>query len=84
MSLNHARRLDALAEWTCPKCRTCYGHAFAIVIVPEGEDPTAPEWNPTHCRECGTPLRMHQKIIGNSDAEMYGDDDPDATPEDGN
>jgi hypothetical protein len=50
------------------------------VLVPEGEDEHAPEWNPTHCRECGIPLRVLRKIIGISDAEMFGDDKPDGTP----
>lgn len=74
MTTNHDRRLTALERVAKPPCRTCYGYAFAIVFVPDGDDETAPEWNPTQCRECGIPLRTVQKIIGISEEEMYGAD----------
>ncbi len=50
---NAAGRLRKLETiWQRPrKCQTCYGAAYALVFVPEGEDPVAPEYTPTHCRE---------------------------------
>lgn len=77
---SHTRRIDDLTRWLKPTCRTCYGHANALVFVPDGVDESAPEWNPTHCRECGVLLRTVRRIIGISREEMYGIDDLDAQP----
>lgn len=52
-------------------CTTCYGAAYAHVFVPQGEDPDAPEYNPTHCTECGMPLRTISQIIGIAEWEMF-------------
>jgi hypothetical protein len=79
MSTDHNRRLDNVAKLIQPKCRTCWGAASLIVYVPLGEDETAPEWNPTTCRECGIPLRAVRKIIGISEDELLGPGDADAS-----
>jgi hypothetical protein len=71
-SNNIDRRLPDIEARLTPVCRSCWGAAYAIVIVPEGADEESPEYCPTHCRECGIPLRCVQKIIGPSDAEVYG------------
>ncbi len=70
------RRIERLAEIYTPaqKCGSCYGHAYALVFVPDGVDESASEWNPTHCRECGIPLRTVRRILGISEEEMYGPD----------
>lgn len=69
---DHGRRIDRLeARIQNLRCMTCYGHAFAIVFVPNEGDEDKPEWNPTHCSECGIPLRTVRKIIGISREEMY-------------
>jgi hypothetical protein len=80
MSANHHRRLDDIAKRIQPTCKTCYGFAFAIVFVPQGEDEHAADWRPTHCRECGIQLRHVRQIVGISEAEMFGDDVQPASP----
>lgn len=52
-------------------CHTCYGAAYAVVFVPQGADEKNSEYCPTHCRECGIPLRVINRIIGISEAEMF-------------
>ncbi len=77
---SHTRRIDKLVRHLQPTCRTCYGHASAVVFVPDGVDETDPEWNPVSCPECDIPLRSVRRILGISREEMYGIDDLDAQP----
>lgn len=74
MSSQYATRISRLEETIRRnnKCTTCWDTATAIVFVPEGEDPDAPEWTPTACPGCGVPLRHYRQIVGISEAEAYG------------
>ena len=69
MSTNHIRRIDEISRWLKPRCTTCHGHAYALLIVPTGADETDPAWNPTHCPECGIVLQTVQKIIAPDDRD---------------
>lgn len=74
MSSNLEGRLRRIESRVMTRtCHTCWGSATAVVFVPDGADEEAPEYQPTHCKECGRALQHVTRIIGISEDEMYGE-----------
>lgn len=71
--MNQSIRLRRLeAQIVNRQCQTCWGARSLIVHVPSAYEKELPQYNPTHCVECGEELQNVRQIIGVSEEAAAG------------